>query len=119
MYSPELLDHFQNPRNAGEIPDADASAQVENPVCGDILKLTIKIDGPRIAEVRFLAKGCVPVMACGSAVTELATGRAMVEAKAIRREDVIAKVGGVPETSTHAAVLAIDALRAALKKIEA
>src|SRR2546430_4650124 len=74
MYSPQLLDHFQTPRNAGEITDPDASVQLENPACGDILKLTLRVTDGRIAEIRFLAKGCVPAMACGSLLTELVQG---------------------------------------------
>jgi nitrogen fixation NifU-like protein len=71
MYSARLLDHFQNPRNPGEIPGADATAEIENPACGDVLRLTLKIKAGRIAEIRFKAKGCVPSMACASALTEL------------------------------------------------
>ena len=74
MYSEQLLDYFQNPRNPGEIQDADGSAQLENPVCGDVLKLTLKVTEGRIADIRFKAKGCVPAMACGSAITTLAKG---------------------------------------------
>lgn len=118
MYSPELLDHFQNPRNAGEIEDPDAQARVENPVCGDILEVSMKLDGDKIADIRFLAKGCVPSMACGSAITELAKGKTIAEARGIRREELIQKLAGVPEASTHAAQLAIDALSALLRKAE-
>jgi nitrogen fixation NifU-like protein len=117
VYSPELLDHFQNPRNAGDVEDADASAQLENPACGDILKLTLKLDGDRIAEIRFRAKGCVPTMACASALTELVKGKTVEEARRIGREEVIQKVGGVPEASAHASHLAIDALAALLRDL--
>jgi nitrogen fixation NifU-like protein len=117
VYSPELLDHFQNPRNAGDVEDADASAQLENPACGDILKLTMKLDGDRIAEIRFRAKGCVPTMACASALTELVKGKTVEEARRIGREEVIQKVGGVPEASAHASHLAIDALAALLRDL--
>jgi len=117
MYSPQLLDHFQNPRNAGELANADAAAEIENPVCGDRLRLTIKTANGRIADLRFKAKGCVPTMACASAITELVRGKTLVEARALTRDQVIAAVGGVPEASTHAAQIAIDALAAALKNI--
>ena len=72
MYSAQLLDHFQNPRNAGELADADAVAEIQNPACGDIIRLTLKMHADRIEEIRFKAKGCVPAIACGSALTELA-----------------------------------------------
>jgi len=116
MYSPQLLDHFQNPRNAGEITDPDASVQLENPACGDILKLTLRVTNGRIAEIRFLAKGCVPAMACGSLLTELVQGRTLKEARKLRREELVQAIGGVPEASSHASHLAMDALAAVLKQ---
>ena len=75
MYSPQLLDHFEHPRNAGDLADADARVRVENPACGDILELSIKLFDGRIGEIRFRAKGCVPAMACGSLITEIAAGK--------------------------------------------
>ena len=114
VYSAQLLDHFQNPRNAGEVHSPDAVAEVENPVCGDRLRLSLKMDAGRIAEIRFKAKGCVPSMACASALTELAAGKTLTEARAVSREQVISAVGGVPAASVHAAQLALDALAVAL-----
>jgi nitrogen fixation protein NifU and related proteins len=114
VYSPRLLDHFQHPRNAGALPNAQASAQVENPVCADVLKLSASLDGDVITEIRFQAKGCVPSMACGSAVTELTRGKSVTTAASLRVEDVLATVGGVPPASIHAAQLAIEALHALL-----
>jgi nitrogen fixation protein NifU and related proteins len=118
MYSAQLLDHFQNPRNAGEIPDADATVQIENPVCGDTLRLSLKIASGRISEIRFKAKGCVPSLACASALTELVAGKTVVEARSVPREALIAAVGGLPQASTHAAQLALDTLDAALGKLK-
>jgi len=118
MYSAQLLDHFQNPRNAGELSPADAIADIENPVCGDMLRLTLKVSAGRIAEIRFKAKGCVPSMACASALTELVAGRGVGEALSLQRDSLIAAVGGLPPASTHAAQLALDALQAALGKIK-
>ena len=116
MYSPQLLDHFQNPRNAGEVSNPDASAQLENPACGDVLKLTVRITDGRITEIRFLAKGCVPAMACGSVLTELVQGRTMAEARQLRREELVRAIGGLPEASNHAGHLAMDALAAILRE---
>ncbi len=116
MYSPQVLDHFEHPRNAGEIPDADARVRIENPACGDILELSVRMQTGRISEIRFLAKGCVPAMACASLITELALGNTLAEARAIRREQVVERLGGLRETSGHAAQLAIDALRAVIEK---
>src|SRR5713101_6859326 len=75
MFSKELLDHFQNPRNAGELKDATATVDVSNPVCGDILKVAVRVDGQRIIEARFLCRGCTTSIACASRLTELLTGR--------------------------------------------
>src|SRR5207245_3388575 len=102
MYSPQLLDHFQNPRNAGEITDPDASVQLENPACGDILKLTLRITDGRIAELRFRAKGCVPAMACGSMLTELVQGRTVKEASKLSREELVQAIGGLTCTTCTA-----------------
>ena len=122
VYSAELLDHFQNPRNAGAVEAPDASAQLENPACGDILELSLrlektKFDGKRIVEIRFRAKGCVPAMACGSAITELIKGKTVDEARQIEREDLLQKVGGLPQASGHASQLAIDTLAALLQNL--
>jgi nitrogen fixation NifU-like protein len=117
MYSVRVLDHFQNPRNAGEVVNADAAAEIENPACGDVLRLTLKVSNGRITEARFKAKGCVASLACASALTELVADKTLEEARRLRREGVIAAVGGLPQASTHAAQLAVDALSAALKQI--
>jgi nitrogen fixation NifU-like protein len=118
MYSAQLLDHFQNPRNAGEIADADATAEIENPACGDVLRLTLKVGSGRITRARFKAKGCVAAIACGSALTELVVGKTLSEAQNLRRENVIDAVGSLPQASTHAAQLALDALSATLNRIK-
>ncbi|HUK73982.1 MAG TPA: iron-sulfur cluster assembly scaffold protein [Candidatus Bathyarchaeia archaeon] len=114
MYSPQLLDHFEHPRNAGELPGATARARIENPACGDVLELAANFVDGSIAELCFRAKGCVPAMACASAITELAKGRSLGEAIAIDREEVTRAVGGLPPASGHAAQLAVDALRAVI-----
>jgi nitrogen fixation protein NifU and related proteins len=118
MYSAQLLDHFQNPRNAGEITDADAVSEIENPACGDILRLSLKVSADRITQAQFKAKGCVAAIACGSALTELILGKTLQEARDLRREDVSAAVGGLPQASTHAAQLVLDTLSAALSQIK-
>jgi NifU-like protein involved in Fe-S cluster formation len=127
VYSADLLDHFQNPRNAGAVESPDSCARLENPVCGDILELTLRLDGTnleggkpegqRISEIRFRAKGCVPAMACGSAITELAKGKSVAEARKLSREELVRKIGGLPQASAHASHLAMDTLAALLKKV--
>ncbi|HTF42399.1 MAG TPA: iron-sulfur cluster assembly scaffold protein [Terriglobales bacterium] len=115
MYSAELLDHFEHPRNPGRVDRPDASATLENPACGDILELSLKISGGRILDARFRAKGCVPAMACGAALTELIKGKTIEQVRRLGREEIIKAVGGLPQTSIHASHLALDVLRAALQ----
>ena len=90
--------------------------EIENPACGDILELAAKITAERIAEIRFRAKGCVSAMACASALTELVSGQSLIDAGKMGREELVDKVGGLPDASQHAAYLAMDALHALLKK---
>ncbi len=111
MYSARLLDHFQNPRNAGEMEGASVTVETSNPVCGDILKLWAKIEDGHVARLTFKCRGCVASMACGSALTELAAGNTIAEARAITTADVEAAVDGLESASKHAAVLAVDTLR--------
>jgi NifU-like protein involved in Fe-S cluster formation len=117
MYSPEVLDHFEHPRNAGMVAEPDASVRIENPACGDILELTVKVVEGRIAEICFKAKGCVAAMACGSALTELVRGRTVGEAKKLSQEELVRAVGALPPASSHAGHLAMDALSALLGKL--
>lgn len=115
MYSPQVLDHFERPRNPGLVNAPNAIAQIENPVCGDVLKLTARISQDRIVEIKFLAKGCVPAMACASALAEFLEGKTLAEAAALKREQLVQTLGGLPEASTHAGSLAIDAVTALLR----
>ena len=119
MYSSQVLNHFEHPRNAGAVADADASARIENPACGDVLELTVKIAEGRIAEIRFRAKGCVAAMACGSAVTELVSGKTVAEARNLSRGELVRAVGGLPAASTHASHLAMETLAAVLGRLPA
>jgi nitrogen fixation NifU-like protein len=116
MYSSQVLDHFENPRNAGEVPNPDVRVRLENPACGDILELTAKIKDGVVTEIRFRAKGCVSAMACGSLLTEMVAGKTMHEAAAIPRESLVSEIGGLPQASGHAGHLAIDTLKALLAK---
>ncbi len=117
MFSPKLLDHFEHPRNTGAVADANAVAEVENPACGDVLQLTARVVDGRIEELRFRAQGCVASMGCASALTVLAAGKTLAEASRVRREDVVAEVGGLPPESLHASHLTMDALAALMAKI--
>lgn len=112
MYSRELLDHFKNPRNAGELPDATAAVEVTNPVCGDVLQLSVHVEGGRIAALRFMCRGCTAAIACGSALTEQLQGAATDALREVNAERVSELLGGLPEASQHAGQLAEDAARA-------
>jgi nitrogen fixation NifU-like protein len=114
VYSARLLDHFEHPRNVGEIANASAAARVENPACGDIMQLTLRIEAGRIKEARYRTRGCVAAIACGSALTEMITGLPLEQARGITREALVQRVGGLPSESQHASHLAIDALTKAL-----
>jgi NifU-like protein involved in Fe-S cluster formation len=114
MYSAQVLDHFEHPRNAGTVADADASVRIENPACGDVLELTARLAQGHIEEIRFKARGCVAAMACGSALTELVRGKTLADATKLTREELLRAVGGLPQASEHASHLAMDALGAVL-----
>jgi len=116
-YSEAFNDHIENPRNAGELLDATTSAEETNPVCGDRLRLSLRIEKGHIQEVGFLAYGCAPTLACGSALTELLLDRTVEEALLLTRKDVVDRVGGLPSRKQHAAALAIETLRSALSKV--
>lgn len=115
-YHPTLLDHFQNPRNAGELAEPAVSVEVTNPACGDILRLAVRVEQGRFQEVRFKARGCVAAIACGSVLTELLQGKTREEAEQVTAAEVAAGVGGLPPESGHASLLAEDALKAVLQK---
>lgn len=118
MYSARVLDHFQHPRNAGELPGADAEVEAENPACGDILRLAAKLTGDKLGDIRFLARGCTASIAAGSAITELLQGRTLAEAKSLRREQVVEALDGLPNESMHASYLAMDAVNALLERLD-
>lgn len=113
-YSDVFKDHIANPRNAGELTDANAVAEETNPVCGDRLRLSLRVSNSRIEAARFLAYGCPPTLACGSAMTELIEGISIEEARALTRDQVVKAVGGLPTRKHHAAALAIETLHSAL-----
>ncbi len=113
-YSATLIDHFEHPRNAGEMPDANASAYVTNPVCGDSLRLFLRIEGGRVAAASFLSSGCPATIGTSSAATEMLVGATLDEAVGLTREDYAAAVGGLPRSKLHCSVLAAAAVRNAL-----
>ena len=115
MYSEKVLDHFKNPRNVGELKDADAEGTVGNPVCGDMMTMYIKVDDDRIEDVKFKTFGCGAAIATSSMTTELAKGKTLDEALEIGRQDVADALDGLPPVKMHCSNLAADALHEAIK----
>ena len=114
-YSPELIDHFERPRNAGAMEDADAEAFVTNPVCGDSMRIFLRIEDERVAAASFLTSGCPASIGTSSAATELVQGRTLDEAVALTRDDYAEAVGGLPKSKVHCSVLAAAAIREAVE----
>jgi nitrogen fixation protein NifU and related proteins len=112
--SPELIEHFRNPRNVGELPPPAITVEVSNPICGDILRLSVLIENGRIAQSGFKVRGCTASIASGSALTELLAGRDKAALKALTAPDIERAVGGLSNESKHAAALCLDAVRALL-----
>jgi len=119
VYSDKVMEHFANPRNVGEIPDADGIGKVGNPQCGDVMWLYIKVKDNIITEIKFKTFGCGAAIATSSMITELARGKTIEEAKKISRADVADELGGLPPVKMHCSNLAADALKEAIKDYEA
>ena len=115
MYSEKVMDHFTNPRNVGEIKDADGVGTVGNPVCGDMMTVYIKVRNSKIEDIKFKTFGCGAAIATSSMVTELAKGKEISKAEEISRLDVANSLGGLPKVKMHCSNLAADALKAAIE----
>lgn len=118
MYSAAVLDHFKNPRNAGDLENASAVVEVSNPACGDILRLSAYVENGRFVDVRFKTRGCVTSIACGSLLTEMIRGKTLSEARAITYAQISDAFGGLPPATLHGAQLAVDALEALLANLK-
>ncbi len=114
MYTKEVMDHFMNPRNVGEIENADGIGEVGNPKCGDIMKMYLKIDGDIIEDVKFKTFGCGSAIATSSMVTELIKGKTIEEAMKVSNQDVADELGGLPAVKMHCSVLAEQGIKSAL-----
>ncbi len=117
MFSSAVLDHFKNPRNAGDLFDSTAVVEVTNPVCGDILRLAVKTEGNRVAAARFKTQGCVTAIACSSYIAEWLEGKTKEEIRAMTHEKISEALGGLPQATMHGAQLAEDALAAITAKL--
>lgn len=115
LYTKEVMKHFKNPHNYGKIKDADGIGKVGNIVCGDVMHLYIKVEKDIIKDIKFETYGCVAAISTSSVITDLAKGKTIKEALKMEKNDVIKSLGGLPSIKYHCSVLAVDALRAAIK----
>lgn len=114
-YSETFKDHIAHPRNAGELAEANAIAEETNPVCGDRLRLSLRIDNEKIEAARFLAYGCAPTLACGSVMTQMIEGMSVGDANKLTRKQIVDALGGLSPQKRHAAALALETLQRALQ----
>jgi nitrogen fixation NifU-like protein len=117
MFSETVLEHFHNPHNAGNLPDATATVEVTNPVCGDILRLSVRVENGQISAARFKTQGCVASIAASSVLTDLVTGKTSAEAGTVTATQISESLGGLAPATFHGAQLAADALAALLRKL--
>jgi len=113
-YNDVVLDHFNHPRNVGELEQPDAEGTIGSPVCGDVTIVQLRILGDRIMDIRFKTFGCAAAIASSSMLTELVKGKTLAEAETIDTDQIVAALGGLPDYKIHCSVLAADALRAAI-----
>ena len=118
LYSKKVLEYFRNPKNLGEIKNPDGIATVGNPVCGDVMKMFIKVKGNKISAIKFQTLGCAAAIATSSVVTEMVKGKTLWEAKMIKEGEVIKSLGGLPKQKIHCSVLAVRALKQAIENYE-
>lgn len=117
MFSEAVLSHFREPHNAGDLPDATATVEITNPVCGDILRLAVRVDGGRITAARFKTQGCVAAIASSSVLTDLLVGKSAADARSITPQQVSDALGGLPPATFHAAQLCADGAAALARKL--
>lgn len=115
LYSKKVMEHFKNPQNLGEIKNADAVGQVGNPICGDIMRLYLKIKDNKIKDISFETLGCGAAIACSSMVTQEAKGKTLDKALKIDKDIILKKLGGLPKQKIHCSMLAIEALKKAIE----
>ena len=119
MYSDKVMDHFRNPRNVGDLPDADGKGQEGNPVCGDVMEIAIKVENDRITDIKFKTFGCGSAIAVSSMITEMAKGKTLDEALKISKEMVARELGGLPPNKMHCSNLGSKALKNAIEDYRA
>ncbi|HOZ55925.1 MAG: NifU-like protein [Parcubacteria group bacterium ADurb.Bin316] len=116
QYTQKVIDHFKNPHNQGEIKDADAIGQAGNPVCGDVMKIYLKVENNKIADVKFETLGCAAAIAVSSSLTDLVKGKSLDEALAVTKDQIVNYLGGLPPVKIHCSMLGVEALHEAIKE---
>ena len=114
MYSEKVMEHFKNPKNAGDLKGANGSAEVGNPACGDVMKVEVKIEGGIVKDAKFKTFGCCAAIAASDAVCDLVKGKTIEEALSMTKQDIVDYLGGLPQLKVHCSVLGIDAMKAAI-----
>jgi len=116
VYTEKVMEHFNNPRNVGEVENPDGVGEVGNPICGDMMKITIRVENDRIADAKFKTLGCAAAIAVSSMATEMAKGQKLDDVLKITREQVAEQLGGLPPVKLHCSSLAVDGLRKAIEE---
>ncbi len=116
QYSKKVIQHFQHPHNQGVIKCADAIGQVGNPVCGDIMKIYLKVKNDKIDDIKFETLGCAAAIAVSSALTDIAKGKTLKQALKIKKDDIVKDLGGLPAIKIHCSMLGVEALHQAIEK---
>jgi len=114
LYSKQVLKHFQNPQNVGEIKNPDGTATVGNPVCGDVMRMFLRVEKNKIKDIKFQTLGCGAAIATSSVITQMAKGKSLQEADKISKQKVVKALGGLPASKLHCSVLAVEALQKAI-----
>jgi nitrogen fixation NifU-like protein len=118
MYTNKVINHFKNPHNQGVIKDADAVGEAGNPVCGDVMKIYLKIKDDKIKDIKFETLGCAAAIAVSSSLTDIAKGKKLDEALKIKKDDIVKDLGGLPDLKVHCSMLGVEALHQAINKFK-
>lgn len=114
-YSNKVIQHFKNPKNQGVIKDADAIGEVGNPVCGDVMKMYLKVSDDKIKDIKFETLGCAAAIAVSSSLTEMVKGKTLKEALKVTKDDIVEDLGGLPPAKVHCSMLGVEALHKAIE----
>lgn len=118
MYTSRVIEHFKNPHNQGSMKNPDAVGETGNPVCGDVMKIYLKIKDDKIKDIKFETLGCAAAIAVSSSLTDIAKGKSLDEALKIKKDNIVKELGGLPDLKVHCSMLGVEALHQAIKKYQ-